>query len=180
MKHSIHRPGKEFPRFFFTTTSLLFLTVAHSFVPCFLAPVSRKFTFEHRVSDKEGSEIGAGEIIPDFGEADLQVAGVMIEDLSWRIERLRLEEQNRQRFLKARPRFLPYEECRKWVQAFNRWSSEKEWKSWIAMGEKRNSYIPSRPDEYYTYTGDWISWDHFLGVLSDTSASDDSDNISTE
>ena len=29
---------------------------------------------------------------------------------------------------------------------------------WIQSGEKRNSYIPSRPDEYYTRTGRWISW----------------------
>ena len=26
------------------------------------------------------------------------------------------------------------------------------------MGEKRNSYIPSRPDEYYGRLGQWISW----------------------
>lgn len=31
-------------------------------------------------------------------------------------------------------------------------------------GEKRNSYIPSRPEEYYSRTGEWISWDDFLGV----------------
>ena len=29
---------------------------------------------------------------------------------------------------------------------------------WIAAGEKKNAYIPSRPDEYYTRTGDWVSW----------------------
>ena len=124
MRRSISK--QEFPfLLFFTTALVLLLTVAQSFI--FPSPVTRKETLERRVSDKEGSDIGAGEIIPDFGEADLQVAGVIINDLSWRIERLRLEEQNRQRFLKARPRFLPYEECRKWVQAFNRWSSEKEW-----------------------------------------------------
>lgn len=32
------------------------------------------------------------------------------------------------------------------------------------MGEKRNSYIPARPDEYYGGLGTWISWEHFLGV----------------
>ena len=26
------------------------------------------------------------------------------------------------------------------------------------MGEKRNAYIPSRPDEYYGRLGQWISW----------------------
>ena len=124
MRRSSQR--KELPTMFlFTTASLLLLMVAHSFI--IPISVARKKSFACRLSDKEGSEIGAGETIPDFGEADLPVAGVIIDDLSWRIERLRLEEQNRQRFLKARPRFLPYEECRKWVQAFNRWSSEKEW-----------------------------------------------------
>jgi len=102
-------------------------------------------------------------------------AGVVIEDLNWRVEKLRLEEANTRRFLKAGPRFLPYEECRKWVQAWgNRWSSSKEWENWIAAGEKRNSYIPSRPEEYYSRTGDWISWDHFLGVDS-SEAQEDSD-----
>jgi len=65
----------------------------------------------------------------DFGEDDLQVAGVAIEDLSWRVHKLRLEEENKRRFLKAKPRFLPYNECRKWVQAFGRWKSETEW--WV-------------------------------------------------
>jgi len=86
-------------------------------------------------------------------------AGVVLEDLNWRVEKLRLEEANKRRFLKAGPRFLPYAECQKWVQAWGlRWTSEEEWKDWIASGEKRNSYIPSRPEEYFTRTGDWISW----------------------
>jgi hypothetical protein len=55
-------------------------------------------------------------------------AGVVIEDLNWRVHKLRLEEANTRRFLKAGPRFLPYEECRKWVQAWgNRWQSATEW-----------------------------------------------------
>ena len=140
-------------------------------------------------------------------------AGVVIEDLNWRVEKLRLEEANTRRFLKSGPRFLPYEECQKWVQAWGeRWTSETEWyvrcnpkpqkkycvcvgrngrdrdrdrsvwvpfsvpfsnlatatpcvlcyvrcrNDWISAGEKRNSYIPSRPQEYYTRTGDWVSW----------------------
>ena len=72
--------------------------------------------------------------------------GVVLHDLSWRVEKLRLEEQNIQRFLKARPRFLPYNECRKWVQAFSRWQTEDDWNEWIAMGEKRNAYIPVSDD----------------------------------
>ena len=55
-------------------------------------------------------------------------AGVVLEDLNWRIEKLRLEEANKRRFLKSGPRFLPYEECQKWVQAWgNRWESAEEW-----------------------------------------------------
>ena len=68
--------------------------------------------------------------------------GVVLADLNWRVEKLRLEEQNRKRFLKSKPRFLPYEECRKWVKAWHRWENEQDWRDWIAMGEKRNAYIP--------------------------------------
>ena len=63
----------------------------------------------------------------DFGEEDLQSAGVVIDDLNWRVEKMRLEEANKRRFLKSKPRFLPYEECRKWVQAFGRWATEEDW-----------------------------------------------------
>lgn len=101
----------------------------------------------------------------DFGENEVGSGGVKIDDLNWRVNKMRLEEANKKRFLKARPRFLPYVECAKWVQAFGgRWLSEEDWVDWIAMGEKRNSYIPSRPDEYYGRLGQWISWVSF-GLL---------------
>jgi len=29
-------------------------------------------------------------------------------------------------------------------------------------GEKRNSYIPSDPEKYYTRMGVWKGWDDFL------------------
>lgn len=96
-------------------------------------------------------------------ELDIGESGVILEDLRWRVEKLRLEEQNTKRFLRSKPRFLPYDECRKWVQAFGRrWETEQDWNEWISMGEKRNAYIPSRPDEYYGALGQWKSWDHFL------------------
>lgn len=95
---------------------------------------------------------------------DLDTPSIVLEDLSWRVDKLRLEEANKKRFLKSRPIFLPYEECRKWVAAWGRWSSEGEWNDWIDMGEKRNSYVPSCPDEYYGRRGEWISWAHFLGL----------------
>ena len=75
---------------------------------------------------------------------ELDTASVVVEDIHWRVAKLRLEEQNTRRFLKSRPRFLPYNECRKWVQALGRFQTEEDWKEWISMGEKRNSYIPVR------------------------------------
>jgi hypothetical protein len=67
-------------------------------------------------------------MVSDFGEEDLQKAGVMIEDLNWRVAKLRLEEANKRRFLKAKPVFLPYEDCSKWVQAWGqRWKTAEEW-----------------------------------------------------
>ena len=75
-----------------------------------------------RESDEEDEDIA------DFGEDDLQVAGVVIEDLNWRVEKLRLEEANKRRFLKAKPVFLPYEDACKWVQAWGqRWMSSEDW-----------------------------------------------------
>lgn len=64
----------------------------------------------------------------DFGEDDVGSGGAsMLEDLDWRVNKLRLEEANTRRFLKSGPRFLPYEECCKWVQAFGRWHSKEDW-----------------------------------------------------
>jgi hypothetical protein len=77
---------------------------------------------------------------------ELDTASVVVEDIHWRVAKLRLEEQNIRRFLKSRPRFLPYKECRKWVQALGRFQTEEDWKEWISMGEKRNPYIPVRPE----------------------------------
>lgn len=100
----------------------------------------------------------------EFVDEELGDKAIIMEDLSWRVEKLRLEEQNTKRFLKAKPRFLPYEECRKWVQAWGqRWQTEEDWRNWIAQGEKRNSYIPSQPDDYYSSLGQWKGWAHFLG-----------------
>jgi hypothetical protein len=102
-------------------------------------------------SSSTSSGGGGGENHPHHPDGEESVRyfggepGVVLRDLTWRVEKLRLEEQNQQRFLKAMPRFLPYVECRKWVQAFGRrWKTEQDWREWIAMGEKRNSYIPVR------------------------------------
>jgi len=54
-------------------------------------------------------------------------SGSVLEDLDWRVAKLKLEENNTKRFLKAKPRYLPYAECRKWVAAWNRWETAEEW-----------------------------------------------------
>ena len=77
--------------------------------------------------DFKAASSNGGEAIDDFGEEDLEGAGVVLEDLDWRVEKLRLEEANTRRFLKAKPRFLPYDECAKWVQAFGRWNTKEDW-----------------------------------------------------
>ena len=97
------------------------------------------------------------------GDADLEAPGQVADNLSWKVTKIRLEQENTKRFLKAGPRFLPYDECRNWVVAWNRWDTEEEWKNWIREGEKRNAYIPARPDEYYGRLGQWRGWPHFLG-----------------
>jgi len=111
-------------------------------------------------SDNEEEEVEEDLVIGN-------VPGVSIDGLDWRVSRLKLEEANTKRFLKSKPRYLPYDECRKWVMAMARWDTEQEWKEWIDMGEKRNAYIPARPDEYYGELGRWKNWDHFLGKIDD-------------
>jgi len=123
-------------------------------------------------TDREEIKKSEPIIYDDFDDTDQigvgdDVGGEVIEDLNWRAEKLRLEEANTRRFLKAGPRFLPYDECRKWVQAWNRWETKQDWECWIDDGEKRNSYIPARPDEYYGRLGKWQGWDHFLGQEED-------------
>jgi len=44
------------------------------------------------------------------------------------------------------------------------------------MGEKRNSYIPARPDVYYGGLGQWQSWEHFLGITINDDDNNDNRN----
>ena len=85
------------------------------------------------------------------------------QSLQIRIGRMRLEEENRRIFLKSRPRHLPYEQSRRWVQAQNMWNSKEEWYEWVALGENLSAYIPSDPEVYYKGLKSWISWDDYLG-----------------
>jgi hypothetical protein len=144
--------------------------------PSFYLERRTRIVADGLVSYAESNSDAEDPDLDDFGE-DLDTGGVVLDDLNWRVEKLRLEEQNTQRFLKSKPRFLPYDDCRRWVQAWGqRWETAKDWENWIAMGEKRNSYIPSRPDEYYGTLGQWKGWEHFLGSRKSKDGKNETNN----
>lgn len=80
------------------------------------------------------------------------------------IEKMRvaLEVQNTKSFLKKKPVKLPYREARIWVQKNLGVDTKEEFEDFVAMGYIQTPYIPKNPEEHYTRTRDWISWDHFL------------------
>jgi len=82
-------------------------------------------------------------------------------------ERERLEEENFLKRLKSKPRKLPYEQARTWVQANLGVDTPEEFYDLVENGNLRTPYIPKNPQEYYTKTRDWISWDHFLCGIFD-------------
>jgi hypothetical protein len=84
----------------------------------------RQFIVQHSMTADYVEESSNNDFGDDFGDT----SGVLIEDLSWRVEKQRLEERNKKRFLKAKPRFLPYEDGAKWVQAWgHRWTTQEDW-----------------------------------------------------
>lgn len=94
-------------------------------------------------------------------ETDKQI----MEEISWRAAKVKLEEADRQRFsrvLKRKPIKLSYLDARRWVQKNLGPDTREEFDDLVANGNLRTPYIPKQPEEYYTATGDWISWDHFL------------------
>ena len=76
--------------------------------------------------------------------------------------RVRLEADHKRKFLKSRPRKLAYEEARTWVQRNLGVDTEEEFNDLVENGNLRTPYIPKRPEEYYSHSNEWISWDHFL------------------
>ena len=97
-----------------------------------------------------------------------------MKDLSSRAEEIqvdltrdRLEQANTIDFLKRRPRKLPYEDARRWIQANLGPDSKEEFYDLVENGNLRTPYIPKRPEEYYLRTREWISWEHFLTGLFD-------------
>ena len=92
----------------------------------------------------------------------------MLDELSWRAAKIRLEDAHTQSFLKRKPMKLRYTDARRWVQANLGAETKDEFKDMVANGNLRTPYIPKNPSTYYRETGEWISWDHFLnGVLDE-------------
>jgi len=87
---------------------------------------------------------------------------VIIDELSWRITKVRLEEANTQRFLKRKPIKLPYALSQKWIQHNYSPKTKEEFEQLVMDGDLKNVYISKRPEEYYGERGEWISWDHYL------------------
>lgn len=85
-----------------------------------------------------------------------------IDDLSWRVDKVRLEEANTKRFIKRKPIKLPYRESQKWIQRNFGVKTKEEFNDLVANGNLRTPYISKRPEEYYGERGEWISWEHYL------------------
>jgi hypothetical protein len=77
-----------------------------------------------------------------------------------RLARARLTEEWSAQVRKRKPRFLPFIGARQWARAMP-FESEEDWNDWVEAGEKRNPYVPSRPDEVYKENG-WCGWEDFL------------------
>ena len=82
--------------------------------------------------------------------------------------RVKLEKDHKRSFLKSRPWKLPYEDARRWVQANLGADNQADFEDLVENGNLRTPYIPKNPQEYYSTTNDWISWDHFLHGLFDS------------
>jgi hypothetical protein len=84
------------------------------------------------------------------------------DDLSWRVARVRLEEANTRRFLKAKPIKLPYDVSRLWIQRNYGVRTKREFMDLVDNGGIRTPYISKDPEAYYGMRGEWISWEHYL------------------
>ena len=98
----------------------------------------------------------------DDTDAKAKDNNVVIEDLSWRVAKVRLEEANTQRFLKRKPIKLSYADSQKWIQRNWAPKTKQEFEDLVANGNLRTPYISKNPEDYYGERGEWISWDHYL------------------
>ncbi|MDJ1480886.1 hypothetical protein QNI16_10360 [Cytophagaceae bacterium YF14B1] len=62
-----------------------------------------------------------------------------------------------------RKTFLPFEQARDFVRAI-KLANRKEWGLYCKSGERPDN-IPTNPNRIYTRTGEWTSWQDWLGSL---------------
>ena len=106
---------------------------------------------------------------PERDEGAREPDGMLLEIANdMRFGRARLELLHTMSIVRRKPKFLAYNRARRWAARLGI-ASAAEWREWISMGEKRNTYIPSRPDEYYSELGVWRGWDHWLGLDDEAS-----------
>lgn len=98
----------------------------------------------------------------DDDETDIN-EGAKWDSLQIRVARMRLEEENKIRFMRSKPSKLSYKDSKEWAQMQNMWECSDDWYAWIELGEGLSAYIPSDPEAHYTRLGTWVSWDDFLG-----------------
>ena len=88
---------------------------------------------------------------------------VVIDELSWRVAKVRLEEANTKRLLNRQPLKMSYVQSRQFIQ--RNWGpicTRKEFEDLVLNGDLKTPYISKRPEEYYGKRGEWISWEHYL------------------
>lgn len=108
---------------------------------------------------------------------------IIIEELSWRVAKVRLEEANTKRFLNRKPLKMSYLQSRQFIQ--RNWGpirTRKEFEDLVSNGDLKTPYISKRPEEYYGRRGEWISWEHYLlgECSSDEMSSDEMSSGSGE
>jgi hypothetical protein len=133
-------------------TALLVLTLSRT-VHSFLTPQHHRHSSSSfwRLYDKEETNEGMMDQVHKRHEK------IQVEKA-----RVALEHDHTQSFLKRRPRKLPYENARRWVQANFGVDTQEEFDDLVANGNLRTPYIPKNPEAYYKETREWISWEHFL------------------
>jgi hypothetical protein len=127
------------------------------------------FTCVHRTYDVHkscsGDDSEMFQSIVDDEDTDILHQKDIMNELSWRFDRSKLEEQEQNRFkkrIRSKPWKLPYNDARKWVQANLGIDTEAEYYDLVANGNLRTPYIPKNPEKYYSEDGSWISWKDFL------------------
>ena len=92
----------------------------------------------------------------------LHLLAARVDEIQIETTRQQLEDAHTQSFLKRKPVKLPYDHARRWVQLNLGCDTKEEFMDLVANGNVRTPYIPKQPEQYYTATREWVSWEHFL------------------